>query len=49
VIIDENKATLHELKTVYTVEDSFLLWETIAVARYNEKLAIDNAKKQKGV
>ena len=45
-IIADGKATLHELKTIYTLEDSFKLWEIIAVTKYNEYLAIEYAKKQ---
>lgn len=45
-IVADGKATLHELKTIYTLEDAFLMWEVIAVTRYNEYLAMEHAKKQ---
>ena len=43
-IIAERYATLYELKTVYSLEDAFDIWETIAVSRYNEYLAVKHAK-----
>jgi hypothetical protein len=45
-IVADGKATLNELKTIYTLEDAFLMWEVIAVTRYNEYLAMEHAKKQ---
>ena len=48
VIIAEGKATLQELRTIYSLEDAFTLWETIVVPRYNEYLAIEHAKKKRG-
>lgn len=45
-IIAEGKATLHELKTIYSLEDAFDLFEIIAVTRYNEHLAYEHAKKK---
>jgi len=45
-IIDDNKATLNELKTIYSLEDMFNLWEIIATTRYNENKAIEDAQKQ---
>ena len=45
-LIAEGKASLNELKTVYTLEDAFYMWEVIAVTRYNEFLAMEYAKKQ---
>ena len=44
-IVASKQATLHELKTVYTLEDAYNLYEIIAVTRYNEYLAIEGAKK----
>ena len=46
-IIEANKATLNELRTVYTLEDAFLMWEVIAVNRFNEYKAMEKAKKQR--
>lgn len=40
-------ATLHELATVYTLEDAYDLYEILAVTKYNEYLAIEDAKQQK--
>ena len=45
-IIAEGKATLNELKTIYTLEEALDLFEVIAVTRYNEHLAMEHAKKQ---
>ena len=45
-IVANGKATLHELKTIYSLEDAFLMWEVIAVTRYNEYLAVQHANKQ---
>jgi len=45
-IVANKQATLHELNTVYTLEDAFDLFEIIAVTRYNEYVAIDNANKK---
>jgi len=33
------------LKTVYSLEDAFDIWEAIAVSKYNEYLAIKHAQK----
>jgi hypothetical protein len=33
------------LKTVYTVEDAYLMWEVIAVDRHNQWLAAEEARK----
>jgi hypothetical protein len=44
-IIADGKATLNELRTVYTLEDAFNMWEIIAVNRYNEYLAVQHANK----
>ena len=45
-IVADGKATLIELKTVYSLEDAFDLLEAIVVTRYNEYLAMEHAKKQ---
>lgn len=44
-IVESGKATLHELKTIYSLEDAFDMWEIIIVNRYNEYLAVENQKK----
>ena len=46
-IVSDGKATLHELKTVYDLEEAFLLWDCIAVSRYNSFMAQKNARKQR--
>jgi len=35
-IISSGKATIYELKTIYSVEDAFMIWEVISVDGYNE-------------
>ena len=35
-IIDGGKATLHELQTVYTLEDAYTIWEACIVPKYND-------------
>jgi hypothetical protein len=45
-IVAEGKASLHELRTIYTLEDALDLYEVIAVTRYNEHLAIEHAKRK---
>ena len=48
-IIADGKATLNELKTIYSLEDAFTMYEIIAVTKYNEFLAIEHAKKKSKV
>ncbi|POP42323.1 hypothetical protein CHU32_03555 [Superficieibacter electus] len=45
-IVAEGRATLHELRTVYSLEDAFLMWETIAIPRYNEYLAMQHSQQK---
>ena len=45
-IISAGKASLNELRTIYTLEDAFDMWEIIAITKYNEYLAIEHAKRQ---
>lgn len=45
-IVANKYATLHELKTIYTLEDAYDLFEIIAVSRYNEHMAIEDANKK---
>jgi len=33
--------------TIYTLEDAFMMWEVIAVTKYNEYLAIEQANKRR--
>jgi len=39
-IISADKAKLHELRTIYDLEDAMDLWEIIAVEAYNKYLAL---------
>jgi hypothetical protein len=45
-IIAEKQATLDELRTVYSLEDAFILWEIISIRKYNEWLAAEYARKK---
>ena len=45
-IVANGKATLHELKTVYTLEDAFNLWEVIVTSNFNTWLAHKEAIKK---
>lgn len=45
-IVANRQATLHELNTIYTLEDAHDLFEIIAVTRYNEFLAVEDANKK---
>jgi hypothetical protein len=46
-IIDAGKATLNDLRTIYDLEDGFLLWECIAIPRFNAWRAAENSRKKK--
>lgn len=48
-IISDGKASLNELRTIYSLEDALNLWEIIAIKKYNEYLAMEYAKKNKGL
>ena len=39
-IIGEGLATLHELRTIYTFEDAFDMWEVSATRHFNEWLSV---------
>lgn len=45
-IISSGKATLHELKSIYSLEDAIDMWEIIVTVRHNEYLAMKHAEKQ---
>ena len=47
-VIAEKTATLQELRTVYSLEDLFDMWEVIMTSRYNEYISAKNASKKKG-
>lgn len=44
-VINANRATLHELQTVYGLEDLWDLFEIHAVAQHNENLAMKRASR----
>ena len=39
-IIGEGSAKLHELRTVYTLEDAFDMYEVIDTRKFNEWLSV---------
>jgi hypothetical protein len=43
-IMASNYATLNELRTVYSLEDAFLMLDSITTTKINEKRAMDAAK-----
>ena len=45
VIITRKLATLHELQTVYSLDDAAYLYEIAAVNNYNEWKASEEAKR----
>jgi hypothetical protein len=47
VIVSRRLATLHELQTVYSLDDAVDLYEVAAVNNYNEWRAVEEAKKKK--
>lgn len=42
-IIANGKATLHELKTIYSLEDAFDMWEIVVTSNFNAWLAAKEA------
>ena len=46
-VVAEGKATLNELRTVYDLEDLLDLYEVIVTGRYNEYLAMEQAKQNR--
>lgn len=45
-LIYQKIATLHELQTVYTLEDLYIMYEAIAVPMYNEYIQIEKTKRE---
>lgn len=45
-ILDSGLATLHELKTIYSYEDGFYMWEVATVKKLNEIKAAKEATKK---
>ncbi len=43
-LISRRLATLHELETVYSLEDALDLMEIVTVQNYNEWLAMENGR-----
>ena len=46
VIVTRRLATLHELQTVYSIDDAADLYEIAAVNNYNEWRSMEEAKKK---
>jgi len=46
VIVSRRLATLHELQTVYSIDDAVDLYEIAAVNNYNEWRASEEAKRK---
>ena len=46
VLISTGKATLHELKTVYTLQDAYQLYEIAVIDYYNEQQAMERARER---
>ena len=45
-ILADRQATLRELMTAYDLEDAFVMYEVIAVTRFNEHLSVKHAQKK---
>lgn len=45
-IISSGKATLRELKTVYTLEDALNIYEVVAIDCYNKYLALKDQERK---
>lgn len=45
-LIGEKVATLNELKTVYSLEDAYMMFEAVYVPKQNEWLANERAAKK---
>lgn len=43
-ILNDKQATLHELQTIYSLEDAFKLNELVLVSRFNQYLAAKQAE-----
>lgn len=46
-IVEAGKATLNELKTIYTLEDALVIWECIVIPRFNSWMAAEREKRQR--
>lgn len=40
------RATLHELRTIYTVEDALHLWEAVIVPEFNDYVKLKEAQRK---
>lgn len=47
LLISQRICTLHELRTIYTLEDAMYMYEAIMVPKYNEWREIEANKRQK--
>lgn len=45
-IVSNRWATLHDLQTVYSLEDAFIIWESGVIPLYNEYKAMKQAKEK---
>ena len=43
-LLEAGRCTRHELKTIYSVEDTMMMYESVMVPRINEWLAMERAK-----
>lgn len=43
-IIEQGRATLQELRTIYSLEDALNIWEACIVPKYNEFVAMNRKK-----
>lgn len=43
LIVSRGAATLHELRTIYSLEDAYLIWESVYIPLLNESLAAEDA------
>lgn len=47
-MISSGRATLHELDTVYSVEDVYLMLEVVMVDAYNQRVVNKRASEENG-
>jgi hypothetical protein len=48
ILLSRGKATLHELDTVYGVEDMYDMLEVVTIDAYNERIANQHLNRQGG-
>jgi hypothetical protein len=47
-LIASGRATLQELRSIYTLEDALTMWEAVVVPEYNEYMAVEAMKRRRG-